>query len=151
MGHQLLGLASGARTIKVKHGNRGNDIPCTNMITGRFYITSQNHGYAIDTTTLSEDYMKLFINANDGSNEGIIHKMFPIFSVQFHPESTPGPRDVEHLFDVFVDNVRESNLVLLRTFCQVMCCHLGRLQEKVNAVKSFFSAFNDFFFFHSRI
>ncbi|CAG8518924.1 15113_t:CDS:10 [Funneliformis mosseae] len=110
MGHQLLSLASGAQTIKMKYGNRGHNIPCTNMISGRCYITSQNHGYAVDTNTLSKDYMELFVNANDGSNEGIMHKTLPIFSVQFHPESTPGPRDTEFLFDVFIESVRESNL-----------------------------------------
>ncbi|RUP46402.1 hypothetical protein BC936DRAFT_146999 [Jimgerdemannia flammicorona] len=108
LGHQLLALASGAKTQKMKYGNRGHNIPCTDMLSGRCYITSQNHGYAVDITTLPEDYQELFVNANDGSNEGIIHKILPFFSVQFHPESTPGPRDTEYLFDVFVNSVRES-------------------------------------------
>ncbi|KAI9318188.1 hypothetical protein BX666DRAFT_2026596 [Dichotomocladium elegans] len=107
LGHQLLALASGAKTLKMKYGNRGQNIPCTNMISGRCYITSQNHGYAVDATSLTEDFMELFINANDGSNEGIIHKTLPIFSVQFHPESTPGPRDTEFLFDVFINSVKQ--------------------------------------------
>ncbi|CAB4376032.1 unnamed protein product [Rhizophagus irregularis] len=110
MGHQLLGIASGAQTIKMKYGNRGHNIPCTDMISGRCYISSQNHGYAVNAETLSEDYLEFFVNANDGSNEGIIHKTLPIFSVQFHPESTPGPRDAEYLFDVFIDSVRKSNI-----------------------------------------
>ncbi|KAF3275753.1 hypothetical protein TWF970_006651 [Orbilia oligospora] len=108
LGHQLLSRATGASTKKMKFGNRGHNIPCTNMISGRCYITSQNHGYAVDTTTLAEGWQELFVNANDGSNEGIYHVSKPQFSVQFHPESTPGPRDTEFLFDVFLDAVKKS-------------------------------------------
>ncbi|KAI8580347.1 hypothetical protein K450DRAFT_238087 [Umbelopsis ramanniana AG] len=107
LGHQLLALASGAKTLKMKYGNRGHNIPCTDMISGRCYITSQNHGYAVDATTLTGDFQELFVNANDGSNEGIMHKTLPFFSVQFHPESTPGPRDTEFLFDVFINTTKE--------------------------------------------
>ncbi|KAG1504710.1 hypothetical protein G6F47_002119 [Rhizopus delemar] len=106
LGHQVLALAAGAKTIKMKYGNRGHNIPCTNLISGRCYITSQNHGYAVDGSTLPEGYQELFVNANDGSNEGVIHTSLPIFSVQFHPESTPGPRDTEFLFDVFIDTIQ---------------------------------------------
>ena len=108
LGHQLLAQAAGARTLKMKYGNRGQNIPCTNKKSGRCYITSQNHGYAVDAQSLPEQWEEVFINANDGSNEGISHKQKPIFSVQFHPESTPGPRDTEFLFDVFVTTIMES-------------------------------------------
>lgn len=107
LGHQLMARATGASTLKLKFGNRGHNIPCTSSISGRCYITSQNHGFAVDTTTLKEGWEELFVNANDGSNEGIYHKSKPYFSVQFHPESTPGPRDTEFLFDVFIKSVVE--------------------------------------------
>ena len=101
--------ATGASTLKLKFGNRGHNIPCTSTISGRCYITSQNHGYAVDTETLTDGWKELFVNANDGSNEGIYHESKPFFSVQFHPESTPGPRDTEFLFDVFIQSVVEFN------------------------------------------
>lgn len=105
LGHQLLAQASGASTMKLKFGNRGHNIPATCLVNGRCYITSQNHGYAVNTDTLAPGWKELFVNANDGSNEGIYHTELPFFSVQFHPESTPGPRDTEFLFDIFIDAV----------------------------------------------
>ncbi|KAI9829844.1 MAG: hypothetical protein M1819_005942 [Sarea resinae] len=108
LGHQLLARAAGASTLKMKFGNRGHNIPCTNLLSGKCYITSQNHGYAVDALNLPEQWEELFVNANDGSNEGIRHTSRPYFSVQFHPESTPGPRDTEFLFDVFIDTVMQS-------------------------------------------
>ncbi|KAK0187138.1 hypothetical protein F5146DRAFT_765194 [Armillaria mellea] len=105
LGHQLLALAAGAKTSKMKYGNRGHNIPCTDMLSGRCYITSQNHGFQVDTPTLPAGWKELFRNANDGSNEGIYCEDKPFFSVQFHPESTPGPRDTEFLFDVFIKNI----------------------------------------------
>ena len=108
LGHQLLARAAGARTTKMKFGNRGHNIPCTHVGSGRCYITSQNHGFAVDAASLPTDWEELFVNANDKSNEGIRHKVKPYFSVQFHPESTPGPRDTEFLFDVFIDAVKQS-------------------------------------------
>ena len=110
LGHQLLARAAGAKTLKMKFGNRGHNIPCTHTTSGKCYITSQNHGYAVDAMTLPSDWEELFVNANDESNEGIRHKTRPYFSVQFHPESTPGPRDTEFLFDVFINAVKKSVL-----------------------------------------
>lgn len=105
LGHQLLSRAAGASTKRLKYGNRGANIPCTNTISGRCYITSQNHGYAVDAETLPEGWKESFFNANDGTNEGVYRVDKPIFSVQFHPESTPGPRDTEILFDTFIDTI----------------------------------------------
>ncbi len=107
LGHQLLALASGAKTSKMKYGNRGMNLPCTSSTSGRCYITSQNHGYQVDVETLKPGWEELFQNANDGSNEGIWmgKEGKPYFSVQFHPESAPGPRDTEFLFDVFIKSM----------------------------------------------
>ncbi|KAJ2862512.1 Carbamoyl-phosphate synthase [Coemansia erecta] len=108
LGHQVFALASGAQTEKMKYGNRGQNIPCTDMLTSRCYITSQNHGYAVKADTLPPNVKELFVNANDGSNEGIYHTELPYFSVQFHPESNPGPRDTEVLFDIFLSTIKRS-------------------------------------------
>ncbi|KDR72948.1 hypothetical protein GALMADRAFT_252306 [Galerina marginata CBS 339.88] len=107
LGHQLLALAAGGTTSKMKYGNRGHNIPCTDALSGRCYITSQNHGYQVDTDSLPAGWKELFKNANDGSNEGIYCEDKPFFSVQFHPESTAGPRDTEFLFDVFIQRVED--------------------------------------------
>ncbi|CAD0028055.1 unnamed protein product [Aureobasidium pullulans] len=96
LGHQLLARASGAETVKMKYGNRGHNIPATNLISGKCYITSQNHGYAVDSRTLTQDWSELFVNANDGSNE-----------VSNSTPSAPGPQDTEFLFDVFLDAVQK--------------------------------------------
>lgn len=108
LGHQLLARAAGADTLKMKFGNRGHNIPCTSMLSGRCHITSQNHGFAVDSKTLPHGWDELFVNANDGSNEGIRHVRRPYFSVQFHPEHTPGPRDTEYLFDVFISTIMKA-------------------------------------------
>ena len=110
LGHQLLALASGASTRKMKYGNRGMNLPCNCSTSGRCYITSQNHGYEVDVSTLKNGWEPLFTNANDESNEGIWMGKGgkPFFSTQFHPESAPGPRDTEFLFDVFIKSMVDS-------------------------------------------
>ncbi|KAJ6133801.1 Protein pyrABCN [Penicillium sp. IBT 18751x] len=108
LGHQLIARSVGATTSKMKFGNRGHNIPCTSLISGKCHITSQNHGYAVDASSLQDGWEELFVNANDGSNEGIRHTSRPFFSVQFHPESTPGPRDTEYLFDVFINTIQKT-------------------------------------------
>ncbi|KAI8810539.1 hypothetical protein BJ742DRAFT_675771 [Cladochytrium replicatum] len=107
LGHQLLALAAGGTTSKMLFGNRGHNIPCTDMQTGRCYITSQNHGFQVQVDSLPEGWVEYFVNANDGSNEGIRHTSLPYFSVQFHPESTPGPWDTEFLFDDFIQAIKD--------------------------------------------
>ena len=106
LGNQLLALAAGAKTYKMKYGNRGMNQPCVDLRTTRCYITSQNHGYAVDDQSLPEGWKALFVNANDRSNEGIIHVSKPFFSVQFHPEAAGGPFDTAFLFEAFVRHVR---------------------------------------------
>lgn len=102
LGHQLLALASGAKTVKMKYGNRAHNIPALDLTTGQCHITSQNHGYAVDVDTLpAGEFKPYFVNLNDGSNEGMIHVKRPIFSTQFHPEAKGGPMDTAILFDKY--------------------------------------------------
>jgi carbamoyl-phosphate synthase small subunit len=107
LGHQLLAIAIGAKTTKMKYGNRAHNIPALDLSTGKCHITSQNHGYAVDPTTLPADFKEYFTNLNDGSNEGMIHKTRPIFSTQFHPEAKGGPLDSSYLFDAYVERVNQ--------------------------------------------
>ena len=102
MGNQLLAKAAGARTYKLKYGHRSHNQPVRRVGTDQCFVTSQNHGFAVDTDTLPEDWEALFINMNDGTNEGIRHRSLPFFSAQFHPEASSGPRDTEFLFDEFI-------------------------------------------------
>jgi len=106
LGSQLLGLAAGADTYKLKYGHRSHNQPVKETGSKRCYITSQNHGYAIDTKTLTIDWREWFINENDGTNEGIIHISKPFFGTQFHPEASPGPDDTEFIFDMFVRSLK---------------------------------------------
>ena len=101
LGNQLLARAAGARTYKLKYGHRSHNQPVQQVGTTRCFITSQNHGYAVDDATLPADWQPLFVNMNDGSNEGIRHRTHPWFSAQFHPEASSGPVDTEFLFDEF--------------------------------------------------
>lgn len=102
LGNQLLARAAGARTYKLKYGHRSHNQPVREVGRNRCYITSQNHGYAVDESTLPKDWEPLFVNMNDGSNEGIRHRSKPWMSAQFHPEACSGPVDTEFLFDDFV-------------------------------------------------
>ena len=102
MGNQLLSKAAGAKVYKLKYGHRSHNQPVRMAGTNRCFITSQNHGYAVDNDTLPSDWEPLFINMNDGTNEGIRHKSKPFFSAQFHPEAASGPTDTDFLFDEFV-------------------------------------------------
>ena len=102
MGNQLLAKAAGASTFKLKYGHRSHNQPVRKVGTDTCFVTSQNHGFAVDTTSLSEEWEPLFINMNDGTNEGIRHKSKPFFSAQFHPEASSGPEDTESLFDDFI-------------------------------------------------
>uniref|UniRef100_A0A8C2REQ4 carbamoyl-phosphate synthase (ammonia) n=1 Tax=Capra hircus TaxID=9925 RepID=A0A8C2REQ4_CAPHI len=108
LGHQLLALAIGAKTYKMRYGNRGHNQPCLLVGSGRCFLTSQNHGFAVETDSLPASWLPLFTNANDHSNEGIIHESLPFFSVQFHPEHQAGPSDMELLFDIFLETVKEA-------------------------------------------
>lgn len=101
LGNQLMGLAAGAKTYKLKFGHRGHNQPCQEDATGRCYITSQNHGYAIDEKSLPKGWEVSFRNLNDDSVEGLRHKTKPFYSVQFHPEACPGPTDTAWLFERF--------------------------------------------------
>ena len=101
LGNQILALAAGAKTYKLKYGHRGHNQPCFETETKRAYITSQNHGYAIDEKSLPRGWRVSFTNLNDGSVEGIEHVSKPFFSVQFHPEANPGPTDTKELFERF--------------------------------------------------
>ena len=102
MGNQLLAKAGGATIYKLKSGHRSHNQPVREVGTNRCYVTSQNHGYAVDAKTLGNDWRELFINMNDGSNEGVCHKENPWFTSQFHPEACSGPVDTEFMFDRFI-------------------------------------------------
>jgi carbamoyl-phosphate synthase small subunit len=108
LGNQLLALAAGANSYKLKYGHRSHNQPVLHVGTNKAYITSQNHGYAIDNETLPSDWEPLFVNLNDNTNEGMKHKTKPFLSSQFHPEASSGPTDTEFLFDEFMSLVKEK-------------------------------------------
>lgn len=108
MGNQLLSKAAGATIYKLKYGHRGHNQPVRMVGTEKCFITSQNHGYAVDARALDKDWEELFVNMNDASNEGIRHKENPWLSSQFHPEACSGPVDTEFMFDKFVETLKQS-------------------------------------------
>ncbi len=108
LGNQLLALAAGGDTYKLKFGHRAQNQPTIQQGTKRCYITTQNHGFAVDEKKMPKGFKRWFYNANDNTNEGIIHESLPFFSVQFHPEAAPGPTDTEFLFDYFLNEVRKT-------------------------------------------
>ena len=105
LGNQILALAAGGRTYKLKFGHRSQNQPCLEVGTKRCYITSQNHGFAVDPDSLPSDWRPWFVNANDQTNEGLLHRSGLFSSVQFHPEAAPGPTDTDFLFDSFVERL----------------------------------------------
>ncbi len=106
LGTQIIALAVGSDTYKLRYGHRGHNQPVMDMRTKRCYITSQNHGYAVDTGTLPAGWSPSFVNLNDGTCEGIRHETLPVFAVQFHPEASAGPVDTEYLFDEFIGMIK---------------------------------------------
>jgi carbamoyl-phosphate synthase small subunit len=106
LGNQILALAAGADTYKLKFGHRSQNQPCVEIGTRRCVVTSQNHGFAVNGTTLPSGWREWFLNANDGTNEGLRHEWKPARGVQFHPEATPGPSDTAFLFERFVETLR---------------------------------------------
>ena len=107
IGHQLLGMALGGERFKLKFGHRGANQPVRQCESGRVEITAQNHGFAIDASTLDESEVELtHINLNDRTLEGLRHRRYPVFSVQYHPEASPGPHDADYLFDRFIASMQ---------------------------------------------
>ncbi len=106
LGHQILALAAGAETYKLKYGHRSQNQPCLLVGTQKAYITSQNHGFAVKVSSLSSQWQEWFINLNDGTNEGVIHKQKPFAGIQFHPEAGPGPTDTRFIFEKFLSWLR---------------------------------------------
>ena len=106
MGHQVFALANGAKTYKMKFGHRGFNHPVREIATGNIGFTSQNHGYAVSRDSIDPDILMVtHVEVNDGTIEGLRHKKYPAFSVQFHPDSTPGPHDEEGIFDYFMQMI----------------------------------------------
>ena len=107
LGHQLMALATGAKTYKLKYGHRGGNHPVKDLETGKVYISSQNHGYAVDGKSVDKKIAcESFVNGNDGTNEGLKYREKPVYTVQFHPEASPGPQDLNFLFDRFLEMMK---------------------------------------------
>ena len=139
LGHQLIAEAAGAHTYKMRYGHRGQNQPCIDVTDNRVYITSQNHGYAVDNTTYGPEWEPYFINANDMTSEGIKHKTKPIFTTQFHPEGAGGPEDTGYLFDRFIATCREWKKNGTATYSpsgQVVQTNVSRAQEEAAAKPS---------------
>jgi carbamoyl-phosphate synthase small subunit len=114
LGHQLLALALGGKTFKLKFGHRGANHPVKNLLTDRIEITSQNHGFAVDPASLNPATTEItHVNLNDGTNEGFRHRELPIFSVQYHPEASPGPHDSDYLFVQFVEMMERESVAVI--------------------------------------
>jgi carbamoyl-phosphate synthase small subunit len=109
LGHQILGLAMGGNTYKLKFGHRGANHPVKKLETGKVEITSQNHGFAVDPKSLPDDVAVTHVNLYDGTVEGLKHKTHPVFCVQYHPEASPGPHDADYLFDDFLDQIERRH------------------------------------------
>lgn len=106
LGHQILGLAAGGKTFKMKFGHRGGNQPVKNLLTGHVEITAQNHGYAVDLESIPNGaFVATHVNLNDGTLEGMAHSLYPVFSVQYHPEASPGPHDSRYLFERFIQEI----------------------------------------------
>ena len=112
LGHQLLALALGGKTFKLKFGHRGANHPVKNLLTNEIEITSQNHGFAVDPDSLDSSRIEItHVNLNDGTNEGFRHRALPVFCVQYHPEASPGPHDSDYLFRQFIEMMKEHAAV----------------------------------------
>ena len=139
-GHQLIGLASGNSIGKMKYGNRGHNIPCNLVGTKKCYITSQNHGYEVLLDNKNDDWQELFVNSNDGSNEGLIHKTKPYFSVQFHPEARAGPTDTQFLFKIFIDrchtvfNVKDRIYQIVNDNLKASIKYVDNVKDKIKKI-----------------
>jgi carbamoyl-phosphate synthase small subunit len=115
LGHQLLALALGGKTFKLKFGHRGANHPVKNLLTGGIEITSQNHGFAVDPQSLNAKLIEItHVNLNDGTNEGLRHRELPVFSVQYHPEASPGPHDSDYLFEQFITMMEREGVPVSR-------------------------------------
>jgi carbamoyl-phosphate synthase small subunit len=114
LGHQLLGLAFGGKTYKLKFGHHGSNHPVKHLETGKIEITSQNHGFCVDLASLPKEVKTTHVNLNDGTSEGMAHETLPVFSVQHHPEASAGPHDSRYLFERFRAKMRERKEAVSR-------------------------------------